>query len=132
MSTIPTRLVTLTRLFELAGARNPEGWPKSEIQEDIPQLARFMFLRQAWRCVVADDDATWIDNQVAASKLKSQSPGASLGPALERCLATGCSGKDLLTVVRTAQWRLLQQICYLLSDPSIEERLKMLRGLENV
>jgi hypothetical protein len=121
MSTIPTKLAELTHLLKLAGAPNPEAWARSELQEDIPQLARFMFLRQAWRCVVADDDTTWIGKQVAASKHKSQSPGASLGPALERCLATGCSARDLLTVARTAQWQLLHQICYLLSDPSIEE-----------
>src|ERR1700743_1727993 len=106
MSTIPTKLAALTRLLELAGASNPAAWAKSEVQENIPQLARFMFLRQAWRRIVSEDDTTWIDNHIAASKRNSQSPGASLGPVLERCLAKGCSREDLLEVARTAQWQL--------------------------
>jgi hypothetical protein len=121
MSIIPTKLAALTRLLEIAGAPNPTAWAKSEVQENIPQLARFMFLRQAWRRIVSEDDTTWIDNHIAASKHNGQSPGASLGPALERCLAKGCSREDLLEVARTAQWQLLFAICYLLSDPSIEE-----------
>jgi hypothetical protein len=118
---MPTKLTALTRLLELAGAPDPIVWAKSEIQENIPQLARFMFLRQAWRRIVSEDDTTWIDKHIAASSHNSQSPGASLGPALERCLAKGCSREDLLAVARTAQWQLLHAICCLLSDPSIEE-----------
>ncbi len=121
MATIPTKLAALTRLLELAGAPDPAAWAKSEVQENIPQLARFMFLRQAWHCIVSEGDATWIDKHIAASKQNSQSPGAALGPALERCLATGCSRQDLLEVTRTAQCQVLHAICYLLSDPSIEE-----------
>jgi hypothetical protein len=119
--TIPTKLVALTRLLELAGAPDPAVWAKSEVQENIPQLARFMFLRQAWRRVISEDDTTWIDNQIAWSKKNSKFPGAALGPALERCLDHECSREDLLEIARTAQWKLLHAICYLLSDPSIEE-----------
>jgi hypothetical protein len=121
MPAIPTKLAVLTRLLELAGARNPEGWAESELQEDIPQLARFLFLRQSWRGVISDDDTMWIDNEITESKLRKQTPRSSLGPALERCLDTGCSKKDLVTVARTAQRQLLHHICRLLSDPSIDE-----------
>lgn len=121
MPTIPTKLASLTRLLELAGAPDPAAWAKSEVQENIPQLARFMFLRQAWRCVASEDDTTWIDNHIASSRKNGNSPGAALGPALERCLEKGCSREDLLEVARTAQWQLLHAICYLLSDPDIEE-----------
>jgi len=37
----------LTALFQKLGARHPEGWARSQIKEGIPQLARFLFLRQA-------------------------------------------------------------------------------------
>jgi hypothetical protein len=121
MPTIPTKLAALTRLLELAGSPDPADWAKSEVDENIPQLARFMFLRQAWRCVVSEDDTRWIDKHIGVSKRNSQSPGAALGPALERCLESGCSREDLLEVARTAQWQLLHAICYLLSDPAIEE-----------
>jgi hypothetical protein len=115
------KLARLARLFELAGARDPALWASSEINENIPQLARFLFLRQAWRGVLSEADVAWIDNQIAASKRDTQAPGAAVGPALERCLATGCSREDLLEIARTAQWELLHSICYLLSDPDIQE-----------
>jgi hypothetical protein len=43
---------TLTALFEKLGAADPDGWARSQLEEDIPQLARFLFLRQAWRAIV--------------------------------------------------------------------------------
>jgi hypothetical protein len=39
----------LTALFKKVGARKPEGWARSQIEEGIPQLARFLFLRQVPR-----------------------------------------------------------------------------------
>lgn len=121
MSTKSTQLAQLTRLFDLAGAANPASWAHSEIEENIPQLARFLFLRQAWRRVLSETESEWIERGIAESKRNTGAPGASLGPALERCLATGCTREDLLTVARTAQWQLLHAICYLLSDPAIED-----------
>src|SRR5262245_12222892 len=51
----------LADLFRKVGASDPEGWARSQIEEGIPQLARYLFLRQAWRQVVSEDDASWID-----------------------------------------------------------------------
>jgi hypothetical protein len=39
----------LAERFRAAGAEQPEGWAASEVEEDIPQLARFIFLRRLWR-----------------------------------------------------------------------------------
>ena len=43
--------------------------------------------------------------------------GAGIGPALDRLLACGIDKKDLTTVVRIMQWRLLAGLCVLLEDP---------------
>jgi len=56
MSIFSMKASRLTHLFEVAGAPDPQSWAESELSEDIPQLARFLFLRQAWRLVVADTD----------------------------------------------------------------------------
>ena len=37
----------LTELFRKLGARDPSAWARSQTSEKIPQLARFLFLRQA-------------------------------------------------------------------------------------
>lgn len=39
----------LAETFRALGAGDPEGWAASEVEEDIPQLARFLFLRRLWR-----------------------------------------------------------------------------------
>ena len=54
---IPRDLDELTALFKKFGARDPTVWAKSQLEEGIPQLQRFLFLRQAWRNVVSENDA---------------------------------------------------------------------------
>jgi hypothetical protein len=39
----------LAETFRELGAGDPEGWAASEVEDDIPQLARFLFLRRLWR-----------------------------------------------------------------------------------
>jgi hypothetical protein len=43
------RAQALAERFREAGAEQPEGWAASEVEDDIPQLARFIFLRRLWR-----------------------------------------------------------------------------------
>jgi hypothetical protein len=116
-----TKASRLTRLFEIAGAPDPKTWAKSEADEGIPQLARFLFLRQAWRLVVKDADVEWIDAEIRHSQQNPDAPGAGLGHALSRLLKDGASREDLTEVARTVQWQLLHGLCYQRSDPSIEE-----------
>jgi hypothetical protein len=39
----------LVEIFRALGAGDPEAWAQSEVEDDIPQLARFLFLRRLWR-----------------------------------------------------------------------------------
>lgn len=111
------RVADLTELLTRLGTTDPAAWARSEVEEDIPQVARYLFLRQAWRHVVADGDLTWIE---AWRNLAAQSPAApcaGIGPALERLLAAGARPADLATVVRVMQYSTLFGLCYLLDDP---------------
>ena len=38
---------SLTERFRALGAQEPREWASSQISEGIPQLGRFLFLRQA-------------------------------------------------------------------------------------
>ena len=104
----------LTELFRKLGARNPAGWAHSQVTEGIPQLARFLFLRQAWKAVVSEDDRTWI---AEALDTNPKGPGGAIVPSLTRLLRVGVSEEDLTDVVRVMQWRLLFRLCYLLGNP---------------
>lgn len=111
----------LTEHFRALGAPRPEGWARSQVEEGIPQYARFVFLRQAWRSIIADGDTSWIDPMIQQSERHPQSPGASIGPALKRILAAGASPQDVAEVVRVMQWHVLAGLAYQPSDSGVVE-----------
>jgi len=111
------RLADLTELLTRLGAPDPSAWARSELEEDIPQVARYLFLRQAWQHVVGDGDQTWIDAWRDLAAQSPSAPCAGIGPALERLLAAGADRDDLTTVVRVMQYSTLFGLCYLLDDP---------------
>jgi hypothetical protein len=104
----------LSEVFQRLGARNPEAWARSQ----IPQLARFIFLRQAWHSVVGEGDVSWISK---ADQIDPNGPGGGIRPALSRLLSKGAQQDDLTTVVRVMQWRVLSRLCYLLDGPAVPE-----------
>jgi hypothetical protein len=112
----------LTRIFAKLGASEPESWAGSQVREGIPQLARFVFLRQAWRLVVPEGDDKWIEREL---KTDPSGPGGAIVPALQRLLKQGAGSEDLTTVVRVMQWHLLFHLTYLLEDPGhLEDEVK--------
>jgi hypothetical protein len=76
-------------LFASLGADRPEDWARSDMAEDIPQLARFLILRRLW----ADAIDGW------------RRPGAlDAIPAARRLLAAGAAAADLQTLARAAAY----------------------------
>ena len=130
-------LEELSALFRKLGAPNPESWARSQIRENIPQLARFLFLRQAWKLVIDENGRDWISER---RQIDTNKPGGDIGPAIERILAAGADESDLTRVVRIMQWEILFGLCYLLDDPDflrddrgiIEEAGDVLWGLFQV
>jgi hypothetical protein len=118
----PAEFRQLTALFRKLGAKDPESWARSEVEEGINQLGRFLFLRQAWASVISEDDESWIDAEIRHAHANPSAPGAGLGLALERALTANVARSDLSEIARVAQWQLLHRICYLLDDPSFEEQ----------
>ncbi len=114
-------LEELTDLFRRLGARDPEDWAASQINEDIPQLARFLFLRQAWRQIVSEEDTNWPRENAETSDATSNRPYDGMSQALASLIEKGATQEELIDLVRGAQASLLFQICYLLDDPMLEE-----------
>ena len=114
---VPQSLTTLTRLFAELGAPDPEGWARSQIDEGIPQLARYMFLRQAWRRIVSERDSRWIDAAIERAKTHPDEPYAGAGHALASLRAKGATAEELTDLVRAMQAQLLFSFCHLLEDP---------------
>jgi hypothetical protein len=77
-------MTQLVQAFQKLHAPDPEGMARSEIEENLPQLASLVFLRAAWK-LVADDTGDWIESY--------RKPAADPGAA--RCgLATFRIGRE--------------------------------------
>ena len=99
---------------------------RSQVEEGILQLPRFLFLRQAWRSIVSEDDSTWIDNLIATADKHLDEPYAGSGHSLNKLRARGATDEELTDLVRGMQAALLFDLCYLLEDPGdIEEDVDM-------
>jgi hypothetical protein len=118
---IPSNAAKLAKLFDMFGAKDAASWASSQINEGIPQLQRFLFLRQAWRSILDEDNVSWIDAEIKAAERDPVGPYAGVGAALKRALEAGVARQDLTDIARGIQAQTLFQICYLLDDPSFSE-----------
>ena len=113
---IPTSETELTRLFSKLGAKAPELWARSQIQEGIPQLLRFLFLKTAWSAVPIEGSSAWIEEEISTSSTKPGAPYAGLGQALARCRSLGVNDNDLTDIARCLQAQMIFSIGYLLEN----------------
>jgi hypothetical protein len=109
----------LSVLFRNLGARNPEVWAHSQLEEDIPQLARFLFLRQAWKLVISENNLEWISEM---RQVDPEKPGGDIGLAISRLLEGEGNENDITKIVRIMQWKVLSGLCQLLDDPGDIEK----------
>jgi hypothetical protein len=117
---LPTTLRELTEMFRRVGARDPELWAKSQLDEGIPQLQRFLFLRQAWAAIPVGDSG-WIDKAISYAEKNPSGPYADIGRVLKLCIERGVSADDLTAFMRAAKAQALFAFCYLLDDPKLTE-----------
>lgn len=99
--------------FAKLGANNPEAWADSQFNEEIPQLHRFVFLRQAWGAVLDPANVHWLDN------LKRG--GGPVAEAIVRLETAGASALDLAALVRAEQQDLLFSVCFQMDDAGASE-----------
>lgn len=111
---IPTSETELTKLFSELGANDPELWARSEIHEHIPQMLRFLFLKNAWKSVAAANNNTWIDAEISDGSKNPTAPFAELGNVLNRCRMQGVTDDDLTNLARCLQAKMIFSICRLL------------------
>jgi hypothetical protein len=113
------KIKELAAHFRALGVDDPEAWARSQVEEGIPQYARLVFLRQAWKNIIADGDTSWIDPAIQNAKHRPRDPGASIGPALERLLAAGVNREDIADIVRVMQWSVLAGLAYQLDASEV-------------
>lgn len=118
---IPQDRGELKALFRKLGAPSPERWAQSQHRESIPQLARFLFLREAWKLVRSEQDVKWIDIALHASANQPNDPYSGVGTALLGMMKKGVNPAEINELVRGEQAKLLSKLLSLLDGP---ERLE--------
>lgn len=108
-----------TRLFAKLGVSEPEQWAIAEITENLGNLPRVAFLRQAWDEVPRSNDAAWVEKWMQHAR--KQPAEAPIVAAYERLAALGASNGDLATILRGVMGRFLYRVSYLLDDPSLSD-----------
>lgn len=61
--------VALKSTFRELGAANPEIWARSQVDEGIPQLARFVLMRGLWKAIDARAESDALDSHPQAARL---------------------------------------------------------------
>ncbi|MDQ0984877.1 hypothetical protein [Streptomyces sp. V2I9] len=102
----------LTALFHALGAdADAPDWAESEIEEGLPQLARYRLLRTVWQDVDAWSTAAprWVDAYRA--------DGAA-ADAVDRALAAGLTPEDLGALAREVARETAFAVLHALADPA--------------
>lgn len=121
---IPTSKDELTALFRQLGARHPEQWAASQVDEEIPQLLRFLFLKGAWENIPNEGDSAWIEREIQSTERDPQKPYAGLGRALALCRERGVPDSSLTEIARCLQAQMLFSIGYLMDGPAYSHTLE--------
>jgi hypothetical protein len=110
----------LVALLRKLGAGNPEHWISENggLAQNRASIARFLFLRQAWRRLQKIDDDSWIQHLLDVDEGSMKAP---FREALQRVLASGVNQSDLTMLVALKQSEALFSICYVLEDANVSE-----------
>jgi hypothetical protein len=108
-----------TRLFVKLGVTEPEQWAAAEVAEDLGNLPRVAFLRQAWDEIPRSTDVEWLEKWMHYAR--KQHSESDIVAAYERMVALGVPNEDLILILRGVMGRFLYRLCYLLDDPSLED-----------
>jgi hypothetical protein len=101
------RAAVLRERFRDLGAEDPEEWARSEVSEDIPQLATFLLLRRLWRDAECwrEDPADWFGpGPVEPVPDDPEHPHDPAAQAVARALAAGVSADDLKRIARAVAY----------------------------
>lgn len=110
----------LTAIFKNLGAKDPELWAESQIDEDIPQLARFMLLKGAWDAVVPDNEE-WIDHVMSKYNKDDDSPYSGVGHSIKKMIDCGVPREAITELSRCMAAEMIFQIGYMLDYPESVE-----------
>ena len=124
---LPTATEDLIALIKSLGARSPEDWVQYLPADPSTQLARYMFLKQAWDSVAVEGDTNWMDAAIERAAKYPDEPYAGMGKTMHSMLSAGVSREEITELARCLQAGMLFRLAYLLDG-----RAYPVNGLENI
>lgn len=103
----------LTEAFRSLGAREPESWASSQLEEGIPQLHRFAFLKALWEAVDGPASKVWV---AAARDGENELPDEAAMTALKRMKELGVTDDDITNAVRAAHEEQVYFVAQVIDD----------------
>jgi len=112
------------------GDHEPEQTVRSEVSENFPQRAKFLFLRKLWSDAIEPwrlHVTNWVKQHMNSEK---EDPGgyfADAGAAIHRMKAAGISDEDLASLARMVAYETAFSIAYAL-DYGCDDKAKHMPG----
>lgn len=105
------RALELIEEFRELGCPSPESWTRSEICENIPQLARYRFLRPLKRILTEykNESERWVEHEIEHS--------SEIGGILKKILDSGISSEEIGKLAQHIAGDAMYQTLYRLDDP---------------
>jgi hypothetical protein len=107
----------LIKAFRAMGAADPEALAASQLENGVPELPRFAFLKRLWDQVADPTSTKWITQTIEQAEKWATSDQAEAGRALRRMMAAGVDPTDILKVVWYAQAEMIYNVAFQLDDP---------------
>jgi hypothetical protein len=116
----------LIQIMTELDAPDPEGWVKSEIEENIAQFARYVVLRRLWTDVIDSwrDRTVWIERMIEDAEKYPTGYFADAGIALKRALDAGVGVDDIGAVARFVAYESVSGVLQTVDegyDPDLED-----------
>lgn len=105
-------LHNLIETFRLLGADDPESWAVSEVEEGIPQLAMYVFLRRALELFSERSLERWVQSVVHGHA----SQHALAKQALSRIFERGIPREDVRCILDSFGCDVLMEFCCLIDN----------------
>ena len=107
------------------GAPDAEEWVESEIEEDIPQMARYLILRGLWSEIDAwrDQSSEWVSRMTSTAEEDPSCYFADAGLALKRVQEAGINSDELGRVARLVAYESIFSVLNRIDeggDPEVE------------
>lgn len=108
------KLDDLTETFRVLGADDPNSWAISEVEQGIPQLAMYVFLKRSLGLFSADSLDRWLQSVAHHHGHEHDSAKQSLS----RIAHQGVQREDIRTLLKAFGREMLMEMCCLLDNTS--------------